>query len=140
MSQNKIKDSSNNDIDRNINVDILLERENQHNNNENWSKINRTMKITILNQYAERYCKKNKHSNSETKQLKRYLIEALDAKKITKIKDVVYNKDKKEITSIPGIIFNLSNRHFTIRNNDRASTLKSLTPRKSDKHSVKDKF
>jgi hypothetical protein len=59
--------------------------------------------------------------------------------KLSKTKDVVYDKEKREITSIPSLFFNVSSRNFTLKIMDtkRVSTLKSLTPKRiSEKNKV----
>jgi len=111
-------------------VDDILEMETQQNSKETWTKLNRTIRVQILHKYAETYGKENALSVKDVKSLKRFLSESLDAKKLSKVKDVVYNRTSCEIEDIPGLFFHPTNKMFTIRTNDRQSTLKSLTPRR----------
>lgn len=111
-------------------VDDILEMETQQNSKETWTKLNRTIRVQILHKYAETYGKTNGLSVKDVKQLKKYLSDALDAKKLSKVKDVVYNRTTGEVEDIPGLYFHPTNKLFTIRTNDRQSTLKSLTPRR----------
>jgi hypothetical protein len=69
--------------------------------------------------------------------LKNFFKSCLDRNKLNRAKDVVYNKETREVVSIPALQFNPITRNFTLRIMDtkRVSTLKSLTPKKSDKPS-----
>ena len=117
----------------NINtIDELLEKEKQHNKTEQWTKLDKTIKIQKLHQYAEKYGKDNSMSQKDIKQLKTFFTECLTKNKLNKTKDVFYDKEKHDITSIPSLIFNNISRNYTLKNMDtkRVSTLKSLTPKK----------
>ena len=45
--------------DNSINIDQLLELEKQHNKTEQWNKLDKTVKIQKLHQYAEKYGKEH---------------------------------------------------------------------------------
>ena len=113
-------------------LDTLLENEKQQNKKDAWNKIDKTVKIQKLHEFAERYGKENSLPTKDIKSLKLFFIDSLDKAKLQKTKDVVYEKEKGIITSIPALFFNSTNRMFTLRNMDakRVSTLKSLTPKK----------
>jgi len=115
------------------NLDKLLEKEKQHNKTESWNKLNKTVKLQKLHQFAERYGKENALPVKEVKVLKQFFIDCLEKDKIQKAKDVNYDKDTHEILSIPALFFNSLSRNFTLRNMDtkRVSTLKSLTPKRT---------
>lgn len=117
----------------NINsIDELLEKEKQYNKTEQWTKLDKTIKIQKLHQYAEKYCKDNNLSTKDIKLLKTFFTECLTKNKLNKTKDVLYDKEKRDITSIPSLQFNNTSRNYTLKNMDtkRVSTLKSLTPKK----------
>lgn len=116
-----------------LNIDDLLEIENQQNKKETWTKLNRTMRVQLLHNYAEKYSKNHNLNLKETKQLKRYLTDVLDAKKLNKTKDVVYDREKGIITSIAHLHFHPSTRMFTLRSEPRVSTLNALGPRRTEK-------
>lgn len=113
-------------------LDSLLEKEKQSNKVDAWNKLNKTIKIQKLHQFAETYGNSNQLPVKEIKSLKLFFNESLDKNKLQKTKDVVYDKEKGIITSIPGLCFNSTNHAFTLKNMDakRVSTIKSLTPHK----------
>jgi hypothetical protein len=115
-----------------INVDQLLEMEKQHNKNEQWNKLDKTVKIQKLHQFAEKYGKDNNLPIKDIKSLKSFFITSLENNKLQKTKDVVYDNCSHEITSIPGLHFNQISRSFTLKiiDSKRVSTLKSLTPKR----------
>ena len=113
-------------------LDTLLENEKQQNKKDAWNKIDKTVKIQKLHEFAERYGKEHSLPLKDIKGLKLFFSDSLDKLKLQKTKDVVYEKEKGIITSIPALFFNSMNRMFTLKNMDtkRVSTLKSLTPKK----------
>lgn len=113
-------------------LDNLLEKEKQSNKVDAWNKLNKTIKIQKLHQFAETYGSANQLPLREIKSLKLFFNDSLDKNKLQKTKDIVYDKEKGTITSIPGLFFNATNHSFTLKNMDskRVSTIKSLTPHK----------
>jgi len=113
-------------------IDQLLERERQQNKRDNWIKLDKTAKIQKLHVYAETYGKDNSLPCKDVKLLKNFFISCLDKNKLSKSKDVVYNKEEMKILSIPALHFNKISHNFTLKIIDtkRVSTLKSLTPKK----------
>ena len=113
-------------------VDLLLEKEKQHNKTETWNKLDKTHKIQKLHFFAEKYGKQHSLPMKDVKSLKMFFIECLEKMKLQKAKDVVYDKETKEIVSIPSLHFNVANHNFTLKIMDskRVSTLKSLTPKR----------
>ena len=107
------------------NLDAFLEAEKARNKKESWSRLDKTVKLKKLYEWAEVHCKEKKWSETTLKQLKLYLKHCLDKKRIQKVKDVVYDKEKGKIINIPNLQF--INRKFTLKRSDRRqSTLKSL--------------
>ncbi len=124
---------------RPANIEKFLENEAQQNKYDSWNKMDKTSKIEKLMIYAENYAKENNLDVDETEHLKNFMIESLDKKKLSRVKDVTYDKDKSSILQIPGLHYNKSSRHFTIKANDKhVSTLKCLAPtkKKSSNHNV----
>ena len=113
-------------------IDKFLENEKLSNKNESWNKLNKITKIQKMHTYAERYGKEQGYSAKEVKQLKHFFCECLERGKLTKTKEVNYDKTTHEITEILGIYYNPSTHNFTIRSTDtkRISTMKSLTPKR----------
>jgi len=118
--------------DNSISVDNILELEKQHNKNEQWNKLDKTIKIQKLHQFAEKYGKEHTLPVKDIKSLKSFFVTSLENNKLQKTKDVVYDKSSKEISSIPALHFNQLSRNFTLKvlDSKRISTLKSLTPKR----------
>jgi len=125
--------NSSNEINYNT-IDELLEREKQNNKNENWSKLDKTVKIQKLHEFAEKYGRENGLPVKDIKLLKQFFKDCLEKNKLQKTKDVTYDKESKEINGIPALHFNNSTRNFTLKIIDtkRVSTLKSLTPKRTE--------
>lgn len=113
-------------------TDVLLENEKKANQCENWNKLDKTTKLSILTAYADIYGKKRDLSNSDILALKRFFRDANEKGKFQKAKDVVYNKTTREIEDIPALTWNATTNNFTLRNLDtkKVSLLKSLTPKR----------
>ena len=125
--------NSSNEINYNT-IDALLEREKQNNKNENWSKLDKTVKTQKLHEFAEKYGRENCLPVKDIKLLKQFFKECLEKNKLQKTKEVTYDKDTKEINGVPALHFNNTNRNFTLKIIDtkRVSTLKSLTPKRTE--------
>jgi hypothetical protein len=120
------------------NLDTFLENEKNSNMNDSWSNLDKTSKIKKLTCFAEIYKVENSLTDIEYELLIKFLKEALDHKKIQRVKDVVYDKATGVIKSIPCLNYNKSTNHFTLKNIDkRISTLKSLPPKKNARGTAK---
>ena len=115
-------------------IDGILEKDKSKNKSESevWNKLDRSIKLQLLHSFAEKYGKMNNYSVKEIKSMKIFFIDCLDKGKLSKVKEVNYNREKKEVESIPGLFLNPTTKNFTLKNMDekRVSTLKSLTPKK----------
>ena len=113
------------------NLEKFLEAEKTNNGNEPWCKLNKTSKIKKLGEYVENYSKTNSLDEDEAKHLTAFLKDSLDKKRLSRVKDVIYDKVAGLIKDVPALSYNKSTRHFTLKNIDkRVSTLKSLAPKK----------
>lgn len=120
------------------NLDKFLENERTCNENDSWSNLDKTAKIRKLNAFSLEYAKQNELNEAQTEELGKFLKDALDHKKIQRVKDVMYDKTTGLIKSIPALAFNKPTNHFTLRNVDkRVSTLKSLPPKKNVRSTAK---
>jgi hypothetical protein len=130
---NKKGSSENNaNVDNYHVIDQLLENEKQHNKTETWTKLDKTLKIQKLHQFAEKYGRENALPVKDIKSLKLFFVQCIEKNKLQKTKDIIYNKDTREITSVPPLYFNTQNHNFSLKIMDskRVSTLKSLTPKR----------
>jgi len=113
------------------NLDKFLEEEKNNNSIEPWCKLNKTIKYKKLLEFVEVYKKTKNLNEDETHLLSLFLKDSLDKKKLSKVKDVIYDKDNGLIKEIPALTYTKANKHFTLKNIDkRVSTLKSLAPKK----------
>jgi hypothetical protein len=125
LNGNPIKETkSSNDMS---NLDLFLENEKNNNSNEPWCKLNKTVKTKKLIEFVEVYIKENNMSYSEGELLIAFLKEAMDRKKLQRVKDVIYDKTTGLVKEIPALSYTKSTKHFTLKNIDkRLSTIKSL--------------
>ena len=104
-----------------------LEDETSANQKENWSKLDKTQKVKKLLTHVELLEKKYTLSDEEVNKCKKYLLKCLERKALSKVKDVLYDKDKGIINSIPNLQFDNTNRVFTLKKDEKhISTVKCL--------------
>jgi len=113
------------------NLDKFLENEKNNNINEPWCKLNKTIKTKKIIDFIEIYKKDKELNEEETSNLTKFLKDCLDKKKLSRVKDVIYDKLNGIVKEIPALTYTKANKHFTLKNIDkRISTLKSLAPKK----------
>ena len=119
------KYNSNNDID------TFLEKERTQNKEDQWVKLDRTMKMKKINAFVDTYSVENNLNDKDKSSLQDFLSHCLDQKKILKTKDVVYDKVNGVITNIPCLLYTPTlTKKFTLKRCEkRQSTLKSLAPK-----------
>jgi hypothetical protein len=116
-----------------LNLEKFLEEEKFYNSNEPWCKLNKTIKTKKLIDFVDYYSKQNNLTPDEINTMISFLKDSLDKKKLSRVKDVIYDKTTGTVKEIPALIYNKSNKHFTLKNIDkRVSTLKSLAPKKGN--------
>ena len=104
-----------------------LEDETSANQKENWSKLDKTQKVKKLLNHVELLEKKYTLSDEEVNKCKKYLLKCLERKALSKVKDVIYDKDKGIINSIPNLQFDNTNRVFALKKDEKhISTVKCL--------------
>jgi hypothetical protein len=113
-------------------LEKFLEDEKINNSNEPWCKLNKTIKTKKLADFVDVYSKEKNFTEEEITLLTAFLKDSLDKKKLSRVKDVIYDKNAGTIKEIPALTYTKSNKHFTLKNIEkRVSTLKSLTPKKA---------
>ena len=104
-----------------------LECESSANKKENWSKLDKTQKIKKLFAHIDILQKKFKLSDDETVKCHKYLLKCLERKALTKVKDVIYDKETGLISDIPNLYFDNTERVFILKKDDKhVSTVKCL--------------
>lgn len=100
---------------------------------EQWGKLSKTLKLRKMVDYVETYKQTHQLNEEEGQLMMNFLRESIDRKKLSKVKEVIYDKETGKIKDIPGLIYTKSTKHFTLKNVDkRVSTLKSLAPKKTN--------
>tara|TARA_Y100000287_G_C14233443_1_gene363283 strand:+ start:3095 stop:3637 length:543 start_codon:yes stop_codon:yes gene_type:complete len=108
-------------------IEKLLEREMSLNKNISWSRLDRSIKMRKLQEYAKVYSKKHELTEKESQRLSKYLNTALERNRLHKVREVKYNKETEIIEDIPCLLFNKESRKFTLKRSEkRVSTLSSL--------------
>ena len=117
----------------NIDIDSFLEKERTQNKEEQWTKLDKSMKILKINAFVEHYSSESENNlnNKDKLFLRDFLLHCLEQKKIIKTKDVVYDKVTGTITSIPCLLYTPTlTKKFTLKRCEkRPSTLSSLAPK-----------
>ena len=123
--------SSENDIDN------FLEKERKTNKNEPWNKLNKTDKLTKLKAFSKLFIDNEEINNEYEDKLYKFLKMNLENKKIQKVKDLEYDKEKGIINEIYGLkLLKEVGRFYLSKPGDQhVSTSKNLAPRK--KKSIK---
>ena len=122
------------DINDTANINDFLEKEKKHHTGEHWSKLDKTIKMQKIRTFVEKYSIDNNLNQKDTKSLLTFLTTSLDQKKLSKTKDVVYDKTTGVIKSIPCLLFNTAHKKFTIKRCEkRQSTMRSLAPKRANK-------
>lgn len=110
-------------------VEAFLEQEKSQNINKVWNKLDKSVKINKLYEYADFYAKEKSISGVQTALLKSFLKNCLDKKRLESGKDIQFNVKEQKIESVPRL--NYANKRFTLRRNDkRITTSSSLGPKK----------
>ncbi len=109
------------------NLDKFLEAEKTSNQAEPWTKLDKTIKTQKIYQFIDSYVEQHHLKEEDKKTLIAYLKDCLTKKKLSRVKDVTYDKETGKIKDIPLLIFNKQSRQFTLKRAEkRVSTLKSL--------------
>jgi hypothetical protein len=115
----------------NVDIDSFLEKERTQNKEDQWAKLDKSMKISKITTFVESYSSENNLNEKDKTFLHDFLLYCLDQKKFTKTKDVVYDKVSGTITSIPCLLYTPTLvKKFTLKRCEkRPSTLSSLAPK-----------
>jgi hypothetical protein len=113
------------------NLDLFLENEKSTNQGETWTKLDKTTKYKKLADFVDVYSVEKSLTEKEKQELIVFLKDAVDKKKIYKVKDIIYDKVNNLIKEIPGLVFLKSeHKNFTLRNATKMTTLKSMPKKK----------
>ncbi len=115
----------------NSNIDDFLEKERTQNKEDQWVKLDKSMKLKKMNDFVDTYATENSLCNKDKSALYEFLTSSIDQKKLSKTKEVIYDKLTGTIKSIPCLVYcPTSIKKFTLKRCEkRQSTLKSLAPK-----------
>jgi hypothetical protein len=115
----------------NIDIDSFLEKERTQNKEDQWTKLDKSMKILKIGTFVDTYASENNLNDKDKSFLQDLLFYCLEQKKLIKTKDVVYDKVTGTITSIPCLLYTPTlTKKFTLKRCEkRPSTLSSLAPK-----------
>lgn len=118
-----------NDID---NLDLFLESEKTANQSEPWNKLDKTTKYKKLQEFVEYYSCEKPLTEKEKEELIVFLKDAVDKKKIYKVKDIIYDKENGIIKDIPGLVYlKTEHKSFTLKNiNTKMTSTLKVIPKK----------
>ena len=112
------------------NIEAFLEKEKEANKKKPWRKLSKASKLKKISEYVIQYTDENKLNEEQSVELKKYLSQCLNRKKLQRQKDVVYDITTNKIKSINGLIYNKVKNKFTLKVKDKkTNTLKSLAPK-----------
>ena len=101
-------------------VELFLENEKKNNRCEPWNKLDKTTKYKKIEEFAIQYATTNNISANDSIELVSFLKDAIDKKKIYRVKDIIYDRNESSIKEIPGLIFlNLDTKKFTLKNTNK---------------------
>ena len=100
------------------NLNVFLENEKQHNMQDNWSKLNKTSKLMKLYEFSDMYAGECEELDKD--ELKKFLKDCLDKKKLGRVKDVVYDKHTGVVSAIHGLVYYKHMKKFSLRSGDLA--------------------
>jgi hypothetical protein len=117
--------TNNNSYDK---LQMFLDDEKNKNKLETWNKLNKSMKNKKIEEYINKYIIENNYEDLDKDYMCVYLQTRITQGKLSKNKEVIYDKTTGIIKDIPGFIYNKNTKHVTIKNIDpkHVSTLKNL--------------
>jgi len=115
----------------NLNIDDFLEKERTQNKEDQWVKLDKSMKMKKMSAFVEMYANEHVLCAKDKVALYDFLTSSIDQKKLVKTKEVIYDKLTGTIKSIPCLVHcPASVKKFTLKRCEkRQSTLKSLAPK-----------
>ena len=116
-------------------LDKFLEDATASNNTGRWNKLDKTIKLQKITEFADGYATENEYTDQDKVSLVTYLKDCIDKKKLLRVKDVEYDNISDKLVAIPGLQYNKTSKKHTIKNADskRSSVTKSLPQRKTVK-------
>ncbi len=116
------------------NIEHFLINEKENSYFKPWNKLGYHIKLKLLTQHIETLCEEMSYTDDQKNELLQYIKTCVNRKKLSKIKDVDYDKEKGIINSIPNLIYDKTRKKFTLKVAEKKnSSLKGLAPTRRNK-------
>jgi hypothetical protein len=109
-----------------LTLEDIVEMDNKKNEHLPWNKLNKSLKLKRIMDFANLMKERDQLDEEKTNQLKQMLRDKLERKCLQRTKDVIYNKEEERIESIPALV--CIQQKYTLRT-DAISPLNSLAPK-----------
>jgi hypothetical protein len=109
-----------------LTLEDIVEMDNKKNEHLPWNKLNKSLKLKRIMDFANVMKERDQLDEEKTTQLKQMLRDKLERKCLQRTKDVIYNKEEERIESIPALV--CIQQKYTLRT-DAVSPLHSLAPK-----------
>ena len=113
------------------NLQRFLEEEKHKNKLETWNKLNKSIKHKKIEEYIDKYTIDHELTPQETDQFLGFLKDRITQGKLTKNKEVLYDKTSGSIKDIPVVVFNRLTKHITIKNIENKHVSKTIKKHKN---------
>ena len=116
-------------------IEDILDKERETFKNENWNRLNNTIKRSKILNYIDSFIADNNLPLQDKNNLLDSILKYLDKNMLQKAKDVTYDKDTGVILDIPALEYNITNKRFTLKKNLKNTTTNKIskTRKKTDK-------
>lgn len=88
--------------------------------NKTWLKLTKTERQAAFAAYCDALVEKEELEADRRDALYAYLCQALNRKKLTRLKEVKFDVATQTITALPTLVFHPTNRTFTLRSKEKA--------------------
>jgi hypothetical protein len=109
-----------------LTLEDIVEMDNKKNEHLPWNKLNKSLKLKRIMDFANLMKERDQLDEEKTNQLKQMLRDKLERKCLQRTKDVIYNKEEERIESIPALV--CIQQKYTLRT-EAISPLNSLAPK-----------
>ena len=101
--------------------------------NKTWSRIEKSTRLRLLNEYIENYVLENSLEDEITKQFKTIVIKAFQSNLLNKQSDIKYDTENNKIIDITIIKFNKEKNLFELKTRDNKV---KITPKTKSKTNI----
>ena len=111
----------------------LVDSERVNITNKTWSRIEKSTRLRLLNEYIENYVLENSLEDEITKQFKTIVIKAFQSNLLNKQSDIKYDTENNKIIDITIIKYNKEKKLFELKTRDNKV---KITPKTKSKTNI----